>query len=126
MDTIKKSFLHQRVAKSIFFESNGGQLRAEATLPEVRLAVSDPSIDIGNVETVLDDLIQDCYFLSAENNRFKFSLHPNLNKLLADRRASIQGEQVKQLIRTEIQNVFASGSGVERVFFPDQEQSDSR
>jgi len=120
VDTIKKSFLHQRVAKSIFFESNGGQLRAEATLPEVRLAVSDPNIDIGNVETVLDDLIQDCYFLSVENNRFKFSLYPNLNKLLADRRASIQGEQVKQLVRTEIQNVFASGSGVERVFFPDR------
>ncbi len=120
VDTIKKSFLHQRVAKSIFFESNGGQLRADATLPEVRLAVSDPNIDIGNVETVLDDLIQDCYFLSAENNRFKFSLYPNLNKLLADRRASIQGDQVKQLIRTEIQNVFASGSGVERVFFPDR------
>lgn len=120
VDTIKKSFLHQRVAKSIFFESNGGQLRAEATLPEVRLAVSDPNIDIGNVETVLDDLIQACYFLSVENNRFKFSLYPNLNKLLSDRRASIQGEQVKQLIRTEIQNVFASGSGVERVFFPDR------
>jgi len=120
VDTIKKSLLHQRVAKSIFFESNGGQLRAEATLPEVRLAVSDPNIDIGNVETVLDDLIQDCYFLSVENNRFKFSLHPNLNKILADRRASIQGDQVKQLIRTEIQNIFASGSGVERVFFPDR------
>lgn len=120
VDTIKKSFLHQRVAKSIFFESNGGQLRAEATLPEVRLAVSDPNIDIGNVETVLDDLVQACYFLSVENNRFKFSLYPNLNKLLSDRRASIQGEQVKQLIRTEIQNVFASGSGVERVFFPDR------
>lgn len=120
VDTIKKSLLHQRVAKSIFFESNGGQLRAEATLPEIRLAVSDPSIDIGNVETVLEDLIQACYFLSVENNRFKFSLYPNLNKLLADRRASIQGDQVKQLIRTEIQNVFASGSGVERVFFPDR------
>jgi hypothetical protein len=120
VDTIKKSFLHQRVAKSIFFESNGGQLRAEATLPEVRLAISDPNIDIGNVETVLDNLIQACYFLSVENNRFKFSLYPNLNKLLSDRRASIQGEQVKQLIRTEIQNVFASGSGVERVFFPER------
>lgn len=120
VDTINKSFLHQRVAKSIFFESNGGQLRAEATLPEIRLAVSDPNIDIGNVETVLDDLIQACYFLSVENNRYKFSLYPNLNKLLSDRRASIQGEQVKQLVRTEIQNVFASGSGVERVFFPER------
>lgn len=120
VDTIKKSLLHQRVAKSIFFESNGGQLRAEATLPEVRLAVSDPDIDIGNVETVLDNLTQSCYFISVENNRYKFSLSPNLNKLLSDRRASIQIEQVRELIRSEIQNVFASGSGVERVFFPDR------
>lgn len=120
VDSIKKSFLHQRVAKSIFFESNGGQLKAEATLPELRLAVSDPNIDIGNVETVLDDLIQSCYYLSAENNRFKFSLSPNLNKLLSDRRAGIQNEQVKELVRHDIQEIFASGTGIERVFFPEK------
>jgi len=120
VDTIKKLQLHQRVAKSIFFESNGGQLKADATLPEIRLAISDPNVDIGNVETVLDDLVQSCYFLSVENNRFKFSLFPNLNKILADRRASIQTDQVKELVWSKIQNVFASGSGIERVFFPDR------
>jgi len=120
VDTIKKAQLHERVAKSIFFESNGGQIRGEATLPEIRLSVSNPDLDIGNIETVLDDLTQTCYFLSVENNRYKFSLSPNLNKLLADRRASIQAEQVKQLVKDEIQNIFASGLGVERVFFPDK------
>ncbi len=120
VETIKKSFLHQRVAKTIFFESNGGQVKAEATRPEIKLAVGGPDIDIGNIETCLDDLIQACYFLTVENNRFKFSLQPNLNKLLADRRASIQIEQVKELIKSEIQSTFASGTGVERVFFPEQ------
>lgn len=120
VDTIKKTQLHERVAKSIFFESNGGQLRGEATLPEIRLAVANPDIDIGNIETVLDDLTQTCYFLSVEKNRYKFCLSPNLNKLLSDRRASIQIEQIKQLVKDEIQSVFASGTGVERVFFPDQ------
>jgi hypothetical protein len=48
-------------------------------------------------------------FLSVENNRYKFSLSPNLNKLLADRRASIQSEQVKPLVKEEIQGIFASG-----------------
>ena len=120
VETIKKAQLHERVAKSIFFESNGGQIRGEATLPEIRLSVSNPDLDIGNIETVLDDLTQTCYFLSVENNRYKFSLSPNLNKLLADRRASIQTEQVKQLVKDEIQSIFASGLGVERVFFPDK------
>lgn len=120
IDTIKKFQLHQRVAKSIFFESNGGQLKTEATLPEIRLAVSDPNLDIGNIETVLDSLTQTCYYLSAERNRYKFSLSPNLNKLLADRRASIQKDQIKQLVKDGIQKIFTLGIGIDRVFFPEQ------
>lgn len=54
VDTIKKARLHQKVATSIFFESNGGQSKTEATLPEIRLAVAEPDIDIGNIETALD------------------------------------------------------------------------
>src|SRR6266480_165802 len=43
-DTIKNARLHRQVATSIFFESNGGQSKGEATLPEVRLAVGSPNI----------------------------------------------------------------------------------
>ncbi|MFO8089870.1 MAG: hypothetical protein R6U13_08550 [Desulfatiglandaceae bacterium] len=120
VETIKKFQLHQRIAKSIFFESNGGQLKTDATLPEIRLAVSDPNLDIGNIETALDSLIQNCYFLSVEKNRYKFSLSPNLNKLLADRRANIQKKDIKQLIKNEIQSIFSSNIGIERIFFPQQ------
>src|SRR5213083_1395521 len=50
VDSIKKSRLHRKVATTIFFESNGGQVHAEATVPEIRLAVAEPELDIGNVE----------------------------------------------------------------------------
>src|SRR5262249_51715043 len=83
VDTIKKARLHRKVAATIFFESNGGQVHAEATVPEIRLAVGEPELDIGNVETVLETLSSACYFLSVERNRYRFSLLPNLNKLLA-------------------------------------------
>ena len=56
VDAIKKARLHRKVATTIFFESNGGTLRAEATVPEIRLAVAEPDLDIGNVETVLETL----------------------------------------------------------------------
>ena len=49
--TIRKARLHQKVATTIFFESNGGQAKAEATLPEIRLAVAEPELDVGNIET---------------------------------------------------------------------------
>ena len=90
VDTIKKARLHRKVATTIFFESNGGQAKAEATVPEIRLAVAEPELDIGNIETVLETLGTSCYYLQVERNRYRFSLSPNLNKLLADRRASIQ------------------------------------
>ncbi len=121
VESIRKGRLHRKVATTIFFESNGGQARAEATLPEIRLAVAEPGLDIGNVETAVEALASACYYLAAEKNRFRFSLSPNLNKLLADRRASVKAEKVDERVRAEVQKVFAAGGGVvERVYFPDK------
>src|SRR4030095_16405013 len=62
-----------------------------------------------------------CYYLSAEKNRYRFSLSPNLNKLLADRRASVQSPRVEERIRAEVQKVFTEGKGVvDRIFFPEK------
>ncbi len=121
VETIRKARLHQKVATTIFFESNGGQAKADATLPEIRLAVAEPDLDIGNVETALEALSTTCYYLSAEKNRYRFSLSPNLNKLLADRRASVQSPRVEERVRAEVQKVFAEGKGlVDRIYFPDK------
>src|SRR5690606_29401167 len=120
--TIRKAQLHQKIATAIFFESNGGVVaaRADATLPELRLAVAEPSLDVGNVETVLEALADTCYFLESERNRYRFSLRPNLNKILAHRRASIKTADVRDRVRAEVQKVFKEGTGVERVYFPDK------
>jgi hypothetical protein len=120
VETIKKARLHQKVATSIFFESNGGQSKTEATLPEIRLAVAEPEIEIGNVETVLETLSTTCYYLSADKNRYRFSLTPNLNKILADRRASVQPKKVEERVRAEVQKIFQAGTGAERVYFPEK------
>ena len=120
VDSIKKARLHRKVATAIFFESNGGQTRVEATVPEIRLAVAEPDLDIGNVETVLESLTEACYFLTVERTRYRFSLKENLNKRFADRRASMQPPKIVERARKEIEKVFAAGSGVERVFFPER------
>ena len=120
VDTIKKARLNRKVATAIFFESNGGHARAEATVPEIRLAVAEPELDIGNVDTVLETLSSSCYFLSFERNRYRFNLYPNLNKLLADRRASIQGPKIEERVRNEIQKVFSISRDFELVLFPDK------
>ena len=118
VESIKKARLHRKVASAIFFESNGGQARAEATAPEVRLAVAEPSLDVGNVETVLDALVSSCYFLSSDRNRYRFGLTANLNKLLADKRASIQQPRIQERVRAEVQEVFKQGWPLDRIYFP--------
>lgn len=122
VETIQKARLHRKIATAIFFESNGGQMRGVATVPEIRFSVSEPNLDIGNVETVLETLRgpNGCYYLVMEGSTYRFGISPNLNKLWADRRATVQANLVDDAVRDEIEKVFKAGSGIERVFFPEE------
>jgi hypothetical protein len=121
VDTIKKARLHRKVATVVFFESNGGQAKeGEATVPEIRLAVAEPGLDVGNVETALEALSENCYFMRVERTKYSFGLAPNLNKLLADRRANVEPARIEERIRTEILKVFEKQPGVEMVPFPEK------
>jgi hypothetical protein len=119
IDAIKKTRLHRTVATTIFFESNGGMSRAEASAPEIRLAVAQPDLDIGHVETVLEALTDACYYLTVERNRYHFSFKENLNKRYADRRANIKDAAINDRVRTEIETVFAASSGISPIYFPE-------
>jgi hypothetical protein len=120
VDAIRKARLHRKVATTIFFESNGGMARAEATIPEIRMAVAEPDIDIGHVETVLEALTDACYYLTVERNRYHFSFKENLNKRYADRRANISAGAINDSVRAEIRKVFAASNGIEPVFYPEK------
>jgi hypothetical protein len=118
IEAMKKARLHRKVATAIFFESNGGCTQNAATTPEIRLAVGEPDLDIGNIETVLESLADDCYYLTVEKNKYRFSLHPNLNKILADRRANVKADSITERIRSEVQKLFVSERGISIVHFP--------
>jgi len=123
IDAIKKARLHSKIATTIFFESNGGQVGAdakEASVGEIRLAVGEPEGDIGNIETVLEALTEACYYLIVEKTRYKFSLRENLNKRFVDRRATVQTAQIDEEVNRAIQKEFANKEFVERVFFPEK------
>lgn len=111
-EPLRGARLHRKVASAIFFESNGGQARGEASMGEVRLAVGEPDLDIGWVEQAVEALRESCYFLHADGGRYRFGVRPNLNKLLADRRATIAAEDVRTLAWERVQEVFQSKRGV--------------
>jgi len=118
-EDIRKLRLHQRVATTILFESNGGQTKAEATVPEIRFAVGEPGLDIANIEATLEALVDSAYYLTADRNRYRFSLSPNLNKLITDRRASVSELAISERVKEEVQAVFSAGTSmIERTYFP--------
>ncbi len=120
-DAIKKARLHQKVATTILFESNGGQTKAEATVPEIRLAVAEPDLDIANAESALEALGGSCYYLTADHNRYRFSMNPSLNKLLTDRRSGVQKRDIDERVKQVIQEAFKSRpTGLEWIPFPDK------
>ena len=102
--------LHAKAAAAIFFESNGGMTgaeRKEATEPEIRLAVGEPDLNLGNVETVLETLAEKCYYLEQHNKRYLFSVVPQLPKLFADRSPGIDAGRAAERADQEIKRAFA-------------------
>lgn len=118
VESLREARLHRKAATTIFFESNGGAARAEASVPEIRLALGEPDLDIGNVETALDALTDACYYLTVERKTYRFSVRENLNKRYSDRRSMIGAAPVDETVRGEIEKVFKARPDLERIFFP--------
>lgn len=123
-ESIRYLRLHQQVATAVFFESSGGQVRNEATLAEVRLAVGEPNLDIGSIEGALEDLVRRCYYLDARGTVYWLSHRATLNKILADRRAALAGPQVEETIRervrSTVRDAFRGGTAaLDRRYFPE-------
>lgn len=120
IEATKKSRLHKKCATIIFFESNGGMTKDVATLPEIKLDVAEPDLEIGLIDGVLSALVENCYYLSAIGNKYKLSHAPTINKIYSDRRAGISTEAINDLVETEIKKVFDKGNTIEKILFPEK------
>jgi predicted AAA+ superfamily ATPase len=118
---IRKARLHQKVATTIFFESNGGQSqgKSEASAPEIKTAVGEPDLILAEVDNVLEGLVNTCFYLSWDRNKYRFSLSPNLNQMLVARRGAVKPASIDERIKKEIENLFKVGSkDIDRRYFP--------
>lgn len=120
-ENVRKMNLHRRCSNIIFFESNGGQVSDKsATVPEIKLAVGDPSLDIGLIDSILQSLIDNCYYLAASGAKYRFSTQENLIKRFVDRKAGVEDADIRELVENEIRANYTSGNGISLVFFPSQ------
>ncbi|MCP4400157.1 MAG: DUF499 domain-containing protein [bacterium] len=118
-DEIKHNRLHRKAAIAIFFESKGGvKERVDASEAEIRLGIGEPDFQPGDIETVLEALTAQCYYISREDTQYRFSLNPNLNKLFADWSPAIDDERISELVKEEISRLFADSALV--CLFPEK------
>jgi len=116
---VKKLALHKKSGTIIFFESNGGQTADKlCTLPEIKLNLVDPDLDIGLVDTVLQDLVDGCYYLTVSGSKYKYSTQENLIKRFSDRKATVSENDIQEMMNTEIKSVFSEKTGIDNVLFP--------
>ncbi len=102
-----RSSIHQRVAKTLFFESCGGQTDKAAHLPELYFAVGDPDTETALIHTAVQALERRCYFLrSVGVDGWRFGHVPTLKKVHADRKQALDPEDVKRNMGELVKTVF--------------------
>ncbi len=121
IEEVKKTGLHKKVSTIILFESNGGQSKEGlASLPEIKLSVGEPGLDIGLVDGVLQRLLDEGYYLTPVGSKYKLSHKETMNKRFADRKATIDIKDIQELVEEEVRKVFDKKNGIEKIIFPEK------
>jgi hypothetical protein len=112
--------IHRRVGTAILFESSGGQTDKVAHLPELRFALGEPGIDTTSVDNAAHALESKGFYIRrVGTDGFRIGHRPKLNKVVNDRRASLDPEaEVQPAIRSLVEREFKSGATLPLVCFP--------
>ena len=117
--TAGKAAIHQRVARTLFFESCGGQTDKAAHLPELYFAVGDPETPTGDIHTAVGQLERRCYFLRpAGSDGWRFGHLPTLKKVHADRKQGLDPEDVQRTMSELVKTVFRKEAEIHLSVFP--------
>jgi hypothetical protein len=99
--------IHRRVATVILFESSGGQAEKVAHLPELRFALGEPGIDTTSIDNAAIALDTRAFFIrKVGTDGFRIGYKPKLNKVVNDRRASLDENEIHAEMRRLIEREF--------------------
>ncbi|MCL4785388.1 MAG: DUF499 domain-containing protein [Verrucomicrobia bacterium] len=114
-----KTAIHQRVAKTLFFESCGGQTDKAGHLPELYFAVGDPDTETASIHTAVQNLERRCYFLRPVGvDGWRFGHVPTLKKVHADRKQALDPDDVKRNMAELVKTVFKKDVEIHLSLFP--------
>lgn len=112
--------IHQRVAKTMLFESSGGQKDKVAHLPELRFALGEPDVDTASIDNAAEALASKAFFVTKTGtDGFKIYHKATIRKAVSDRRASLDEEtETKPAMQKFVKDEFTRGSTVSLCTMP--------
>ncbi|HOI25198.1 MAG TPA: AAA family ATPase [Caldisericia bacterium] len=106
--TIQGLNLPQKIASTIFMYSFSGGEERGATLNEIKKVVSTNTFPSAVVSDVLEQLKSKLFYLQSSDNRYFFSIKPNINRILLSKLDEIEDNMVqeveKELLKTIMVN----------------------
>lgn len=112
--------IHRRVATAILFESSGGQTDKSAHLPELRFALGEPGIETTSIDNAASQMEARGFFIRKKgSDGFQFGFKPTLKKVVNDRRASLDEDEIKAETRRIVQREFEKGKNLPLIAFPE-------
>lgn len=116
--------IHRRVGATILFESSGGQGDKAAHLPELRFALGEPEVDTASIDNAAFALeAKGFYTRKVGSDGFRFGFKPTLKKVVSDRRASLDDDEVKKEARKLVKAQFERDANIPVQCFPEDASS---
>ncbi|HXW92955.1 MAG TPA: DUF499 domain-containing protein [Terriglobales bacterium] len=112
--------IHRRVATAILFESSGGQTDKFAHLPELRFALGEPGIETTSIDNAANQMEARGFFVRRKGtDGYQFGFKPTLKKVVNDRRASLDEDEVLAETRRIVEGEFLKGKSLPVIPFPE-------
>lgn len=112
--------LHRRVGTTILFESSAGQGDKAAHLPELRFALGEPEMETTSIDNAAVAFESKGYFIrKVGHDGFRFGFKPTLKKVVSDKRASLDDDEVRKAGLMVVRKEFERGATLPLVTFPE-------
>jgi len=112
--------IHRRVATAILFESSGGQTDKSAHLPELRFALGEPGLETTSIDLAASQMEARGFFIRKKGtDGFQFGFKPTLKKVVNDRRASLDEEEILTETKRIVEKEFHRNKSLPVISFPD-------
>lgn len=106
----------QRVATNVFLHSLTLGPASGVFPSELLLATLQPDDEFALVEKTVDRLVQTCWFLDWDGQRYRFRTEPSIVKIIADEMPLVGRVKAKEEVDARIRNIWGRGIFLPRYF----------